>query len=74
MLFNNNNVYFLSNFQLLSKSFQGGQYILNLVDYFGGTFIIVFLASFEVIAISWVYGNNLRYKFYFFKYGFMKEH
>ncbi|KMQ91549.1 sodium-dependent nutrient amino acid transporter 1-like protein, partial [Lasius niger] len=33
----------------------GGQYILNLVDYFGGTFIIVFLASFEVIAISWVY-------------------
>ncbi|CAK9834193.1 Sodium-dependent nutrient amino acid transporter 1 [Anthophora retusa] len=35
---------------------RGGQYILNLVDYFGGTFIIVFLASFEVIAISWVYG------------------
>lgn len=34
----------------------GGQYILNLVDYFGGTFIIVFLASFEVIAIAWVYG------------------
>ncbi|XP_076755461.1 sodium-dependent nutrient amino acid transporter 1 isoform X1 [Xylocopa sonorina] len=35
---------------------RGGQYILNLVDYFGGTFIIVFLACFEVIAISWVYG------------------
>ncbi|XP_043260673.1 sodium-dependent nutrient amino acid transporter 1-like isoform X2 [Colletes gigas] len=35
---------------------QGGQYVLNLVDYFGGTFIIVFLASFEVIGISWVYG------------------
>ncbi|XP_076624729.1 sodium-dependent nutrient amino acid transporter 1 isoform X1 [Colletes latitarsis] len=35
---------------------QGGQYILNLIDYFGGTFIIVFLASFEVIGISWVYG------------------
>ncbi|XP_015590860.1 sodium-dependent nutrient amino acid transporter 1 isoform X2 [Cephus cinctus] len=35
-----------------------GQYILNLVDYFGGTFIIVFLASFEVVAISWVYGIN----------------
>ncbi|TGZ32358.1 Transporter, partial [Temnothorax longispinosus] len=30
-------------------------YILNLVDYFGGIFIIVFLASFEMIAISWVY-------------------
>ncbi|XP_015434041.1 PREDICTED: sodium-dependent nutrient amino acid transporter 1-like [Dufourea novaeangliae] len=35
---------------------RGGQYILNLVDYFGGTFIVVFLASFELIAISWVYG------------------
>ncbi|XP_076679956.1 sodium-dependent nutrient amino acid transporter 1 [Andrena cerasifolii] len=35
---------------------RGGQYILNLVDYFGGTFIIVFLAFFEVIAVSWVYG------------------
>lgn len=34
--------------------------MLNLVDYFGGTFIIVFLASFEVIAISWVYGNDDR--------------
>lgn len=54
-----------SNFELLSKSFQGGQYILNLVDYFGGTFIIVFLASFEVIAISWVYGNNLLYIIHF---------
>lgn len=54
-----------SNFELLSKLFQGGQYILNLVDYFGGTFIIVFLASFEVIAISWVYGNNLLYIIHF---------
>ncbi|XP_043599061.1 sodium-dependent nutrient amino acid transporter 1-like [Bombus pyrosoma] len=35
---------------------RGGQYVLNLVDYFGGTFIIVFLACFEIIAISWVYG------------------
>ncbi|XP_033336012.2 sodium-dependent nutrient amino acid transporter 1 isoform X1 [Megalopta genalis] len=35
---------------------RGGQSILNLVDYFGGTFIIVFLASFELIAISWIYG------------------
>ncbi|XP_047349944.1 sodium-dependent nutrient amino acid transporter 1-like isoform X1 [Vespa velutina] len=34
----------------------GGQYILNLIDYFCGTFIIVILASFEVIAISWIYG------------------
>ncbi|XP_046747581.1 sodium-dependent nutrient amino acid transporter 1-like isoform X1 [Diprion similis] len=34
----------------------GGQYILNLVDYFGGTFILVCLACFEVVGISWVYG------------------
>ncbi|XP_043669761.1 sodium-dependent nutrient amino acid transporter 1-like isoform X1 [Vespula pensylvanica] len=34
----------------------GGQYILNLIDYFCGTFIVVILASFEVIAISWIYG------------------
>lgn len=34
----------------------GGQCILNLVDYFGGTFIIVFLASFELVAVSWIYG------------------
>lgn len=38
---------------------QGGQYILNLIDYFCGTFIIVILASFEVIAISWIYGIKL---------------
>ncbi|XP_031829550.1 sodium-dependent nutrient amino acid transporter 1 [Nomia melanderi] len=39
---------------------RGGQGILNLVDYFGGTFIIVFLASFELVAVSWVYGvDNL---------------
>lgn len=46
---NENNIY---------SDFQGGQYILNLVDYFGGTFAIVLLASCEIIAISWVYGDN----------------
>lgn len=39
----------------------GGQYILNLVDYFGGTFILVLLACFEVVAVSWVYGTYHRY-------------
>ncbi|KAK0173835.1 hypothetical protein PV328_006978 [Microctonus aethiopoides] len=34
----------------------GGQYMVNLIDYFAGTFIIIFLASFEIIAIAWVYG------------------
>ncbi|GAB0087877.1 Transporter [Sergentomyia squamirostris] len=34
----------------------GGQYILNLVDFFGASFIAFFLAIAELIAISWVYG------------------
>lgn len=37
---------------------------MNLVDYFGGTFIIVFLASFEVIAISWIYGKFLFFNLF----------
>ncbi|XP_037087499.1 sodium-dependent nutrient amino acid transporter 1-like [Pollicipes pollicipes] len=34
----------------------GGQFILNLVDNFGGGFIIFVLATVEVVAINWVYG------------------
>ncbi|XP_019872065.1 sodium-dependent nutrient amino acid transporter 1-like [Aethina tumida] len=34
----------------------GGEYVLDLVDYFGGTFIIFVFAIFEVIAVVWVYG------------------
>ncbi|XP_043234773.1 sodium-dependent nutrient amino acid transporter 1-like isoform X1 [Amphibalanus amphitrite] len=34
----------------------GGQFILNLVDHFGGGFIIFILATLEVVAIQWVYG------------------
>ncbi|KAF2369075.1 Sodium:neurotransmitter symporter [Trinorchestia longiramus] len=33
-----------------------GQYILTLIDYFGGGFIIFILAALEVIAVQWVYG------------------
>lgn len=36
---------------------QGGQYILNLVDYFAGTFILVMMGTFEVVGVSWVYGK-----------------
>ncbi|XP_043238326.1 sodium-dependent nutrient amino acid transporter 1-like [Amphibalanus amphitrite] len=36
----------------------GGQFLLNLVDYFGGGFIIFVLATLETIAIHWVYGIN----------------
>ncbi|XP_054727237.1 sodium-dependent nutrient amino acid transporter 1-like [Anastrepha obliqua] len=34
----------------------GGQWILNLVDYFAGTFIVFSLAVFEVIGMTWCYG------------------
>ncbi|CAH0579267.1 unnamed protein product [Chrysodeixis includens] len=34
----------------------GGQYILELVDYFGGTFLILFCAIVEVITVFWIYG------------------
>lgn len=39
--------------------FKGGQYILDLVDYFGGGFIIYVMVIAETIAIFWVYGNSL---------------
>ncbi|KAI9589591.1 hypothetical protein GQX74_007759 [Glossina fuscipes] len=33
-----------------------GQWILNLVDYYGATFVIFGLALFQICGISWVYG------------------
>ncbi|XP_036319929.1 sodium-dependent nutrient amino acid transporter 1 isoform X2 [Rhagoletis pomonella] len=36
----------------------GGQWILNLVDFYGGTFVIFGLAILETISISWIYGIN----------------
>ncbi|XP_057324012.1 sodium-dependent nutrient amino acid transporter 1-like isoform X2 [Microplitis mediator] len=34
----------------------GGQYMITLVDYYAVTFIIIVLATCEVIGISWIYG------------------
>jgi len=34
----------------------GGQAILELVDFFGGGFIIFVLAMVEILAVSWIYG------------------
>lgn len=36
---------------------QGGQFILNLVDFFGPQSIAFILALFEVIAVCWIYGE-----------------
>ena len=34
----------------------GGQYILNLLDFFGASFVGFVLAITELIAIGWIYG------------------
>lgn len=35
---------------------QGGQYMLQFVDYFGASFVAFFLAIAELIAFGWIYG------------------
>lgn len=37
--------------------FQGGQYILELVDFYGGTFMRLFAAIAETIGVFWIYGK-----------------
>ena len=37
----------------------GGQIMLEMVDYYGGTILILALASCEIIAINWVYGTSM---------------
>ena len=36
----------------------GGQIMLEMVDYYGGTVLILALAAVEVMAIAWIYGTN----------------
>ncbi|XP_050671242.1 sodium-dependent nutrient amino acid transporter 1-like [Leptidea sinapis] len=33
-----------------------GQYILELVDYYGGTFLVLFCAIAEIVGVFWIYG------------------
>lgn len=35
---------------------RGGQYIFEIMDYYGGSIPLIFIAIFEAIAIMWVYG------------------
>lgn len=35
---------------------QGGLHVLSLADYFGGTMLVFFLATFEIVGIVWIYG------------------
>ncbi|XP_075973530.1 sodium-dependent nutrient amino acid transporter 1-like [Anticarsia gemmatalis] len=34
----------------------GGQFIVGLVDYYGGTFLLLFCAIMEIIGVFWIYG------------------
>ncbi|XP_012538369.1 sodium-dependent nutrient amino acid transporter 1 isoform X2 [Monomorium pharaonis] len=34
----------------------GGQFILTLVDYYGASFVVFILASFEMAGVIWIYG------------------
>ncbi|CAK9834192.1 Sodium-dependent nutrient amino acid transporter 1 [Anthophora retusa] len=34
----------------------GGQFLLTLVDYYGTSFVVFVLASFEITAVTWLYG------------------
>ena len=36
----------------------GGQIMLEMVDYYGGTVLILALTTVEVIAINWIYGTS----------------
>lgn len=36
----------------------GGQYILNLVDFHGASFVALVLAVFELLAVGWIYGKG----------------
>lgn len=35
---------------------QGGLHVLTLADYFGGTMLVFFLATFEIVGVFWIYG------------------
>ena len=43
---------------IVEHHLQGGQFILTLIDYYGGGFIIFIFTILEVLAINWVYGKK----------------
>ncbi|XP_065579842.1 sodium-dependent nutrient amino acid transporter 1-like isoform X2 [Artemia franciscana] len=47
----------------------GGQYILDLVDYFGGGFIIFVMAILQTFAVSWIYGYKKLIRDIYFMLG-----
>lgn len=39
---------------------KGGQFILNLVDFFGASYIVFILAIAELVAVCWIYGTLIN--------------
>lgn len=37
---------------------QGGTYVFQIIDYYTSTWSVIYIAFFEVIAVSWMYGGN----------------
>ncbi|XP_022163454.1 sodium- and chloride-dependent GABA transporter ine-like isoform X1 [Myzus persicae] len=37
---------------------QGGTYLFQIIDYYTSTWSVIYIAFFEVIAVSWMYGGN----------------
>lgn len=48
---------FQLSFCTLYLIFQGGQWILGLVDNYGVTFVVFVLATVEMIGVAWIYGK-----------------
>lgn len=36
----------------------GGQFIINLLDFYGASFVALVLATVELVSVSWIYGVN----------------
>lgn len=45
----------------------GGQYVLNLLDFYGASFVALVLAIFELIAMGWIYGMLIYDLMYYIK-------
>lgn len=39
----------------------GGQFILNLVDFYGVSFTALILAIGELVAVAWIYGESVSF-------------
>lgn len=41
---------------LATLKLQGGQFLINFLDFYGASFVALILAIFELITVAWIYG------------------